>query len=115
MYDNIPNIIQNSKTIYENKVQNQSSLFSDESQKVSYLINDKNNSSWSNEEILSKEFESVGFYISDHPLKDYEAALNQYNVKSFKEFENTNTSESFIAGTVMSIKEKKLARGILLL
>ena len=26
LYDNIPNIIQNSKTIYENKIQNQSSL-----------------------------------------------------------------------------------------
>ena len=111
LYDNIPNIIQNSKTIYENKIQNQSSLFSDESQKVSYLIKDKNNTGWASEEILAKEFESVGFYISNHPLKDYEAALNQYNVKSFKDFENLKESESFIAGTVMSIKEKKTSKG----
>ena len=42
LYNNIPNIIQNSKTIYENKLQNQSSLFSEESHKISYLIQDKN-------------------------------------------------------------------------
>ena len=111
LYNNIPNIIQNSKTIYENKLQNQSSLFSEESQKISYLIIDKNTSNWSNEESLSKEFESVGFYISSHPLKDYEDALKQYKVKSFKDFENSSDSESFIAGTVMSVKEKKTAKG----
>ena len=83
LYDNIPNIIQNSKTIYENKVQNQSSLFSDDSQKVSYLIQDKNSSSWTNSEILSKEFESVGFYLSNHPLTDYEDVLKQHKVKSY--------------------------------
>ena len=41
LYDNIPNIIQSSKTIHENKSLNQSSLFSDDSQKVSYLIQKK--------------------------------------------------------------------------
>ena len=111
LYDNIPNIIQNSKTIYENKLQNQSSLFSDESQKISYLIQDKKTSHWSNDEILSKEFESVGFYISNHPLKDYEIALKQYKVKSFQDFENGNDKEAFVAGTIMSIKEKKTAKG----
>ena len=75
LYNNIPNIIQNSKTIYENELQNQSSLFSDENQKISYLIQDKNTSNWSNDEALSKEFESLGFYMSNHPLEDYEDAF----------------------------------------
>ena len=111
LYNNIPNIIQNSKTIYENKLQNQSSLFSEESQNISYLIQGKKPSNWSNDETLSKEFESVGFYISNHPLKDYEDALKQYKVKLFKDFENSSDSESFIAGTIMSVKEKKTSKG----
>ena len=110
LYDNIPNIIQNSKTIHENKINNQSSLFSEENHKISYLITDKK-SSWSIEETLSKEFESVGFYLSNHPLKDYESVLEQYQVKTFKEFENTNESQSFLAGTIMSVKEKKTSKG----
>jgi len=111
LFDNIPNIIQNSKTIHENKIQNQSSLFSDEAHKVSYLLKGENETDWQNEETLSKEFESVGFYISNHPLKGYEDVLKHYSVKSFSDFEKSKDIESFIAGTVMSIKEKKTSKG----
>ena len=111
LFNNIPNIIQNSKTIYENKLQNQTSLFEDDVQKISYLIQDKNTSNWSTDETLSKEFESVGFYISNHPLKDYEDALKQFNIKSFKDFESSKENQALVSGTVMTIKEKKSARG----
>ena len=112
LYHNIPNIIQNSKNIYENKVNNQSSLFSEDSHKISYLIEDKNEkSNWSNDEVLSKEFESIGFFISNHPLEAYEDVLKQYKVKTFKDFENSDDNQSFISGTIMSIKEKKTSKG----
>ena len=74
-------------------------------------MNDKNLSNWVSNEILSKEFESVGFYLSNHPLEDFRDILEQYNTKSFKDFENSNDNECFIAGTIMSIKEKKTAKG----
>ena len=38
-------------------------------------------------------------------------SLDQYKVKSFKEFENSSDNESFIAGTIMSVKEKKTLKG----
>ena len=66
---------------------------------------------WKNDEILSKEFESIGFYISSHPLEDHYDVLKQYNVKSFSDFETSNNLEAFIAGTVMSVKEKKTSKG----
>ena len=74
-------------------------------------MNEKNSSNWLNNEILSKEFESVGFYLSNHPLEDFKDALDQYKTKSFKDFEDGNESESFVAGTIMSIKEKKTMKG----
>ena len=111
LYDNIPNIIQNSKNIHENKINNQTSLFSDDHQKISYLISDKNTSFWPNNETLSKEFTAVGFYLSNHPLKEYQDVLDQYKVKIFKDFENENINQCFLAGTIMSIKEKKTSKG----
>jgi len=111
LYENIPNLIQNSKNIYQNKVNNQTSLFNEDSNKISYLINNKNTSNWKSDETLSKEFESVGFYISDHPLKNYRDILEQYKAKTFLEFENSIENECFIAGTILSIKEKKTAKG----
>ena len=56
----------------------------------------ENISDWRNDEALSKEFESVGFYISNHPLKNFESILNQYNAKSFKDFEDSNDKESLL-------------------
>ena len=111
LYDNIPNIIQNSKTIHENRINNQSSLFLEDNHKISYLMTDKDSSFWSSDETLSKEFESVGFYLSNHPLKDYKSVFEQYQVKTFKEFENSNETQSFITGTIMSVKEKKTIKG----
>ena len=49
--------------------------------------------------------------MSNHPLKDYEDILEQYKVKTFSDFENSDDKECFIAGTIMSIKEKKTAKG----
>jgi len=109
--DNIPNIIQHSKNISENKEQKQSSLFSDDTNQASYLTNYKNLPNWLNNEILSKEFESVGFYLSNHPLEDFKHMLDQYKVKLYSDFENNDDSEAFIAGTVMSIKERKSSKG----
>jgi len=74
-------------------------------------MQDKNSPNWLNNEILSKEFESVGFYLSNHPLEDYKEVLKQYKTKSFKDFEKGNDIESFVAGTIMSIKEKKTVKG----
>ncbi|SVB47383.1 uncharacterized protein METZ01_LOCUS200237, partial [marine metagenome] len=88
-----------------------SSLFSDESHKVSYLMNEKNSSNWTIDETLSNEFGSIGFYMSQHPLKEYEDVLAQHKVKTFKEFETTNENECLLAGTIMSIKEKKTSKG----
>ena len=111
LYENMPNIIQNSKTMYENKINNQSSLFSDENNTIPYLVDATKSNDWLSEEFLSKEFEAIGFYMSDHPLKQYEYILKNHKVKTFSEFENSLDIESFISGTVMSIKEKKTSKG----
>jgi len=111
LYDNIPNIIQNSKNIFENKVNNQTSLFSEDSSKISYLMNENKLEKWTFDETLFKEFESVGFYISDHPLKYYNETLEQKKVKTYKDFETGSYNEGLIAGTILTIKEKKTSKG----
>ena len=111
LYENIPNIIINSKNVFENKIHNQTSLFGEESNNVSFLISDKNNSTWPNDEVLSKEFESVGFFITNHPLENYLDLLQRNNVKTYKDFETSIDNECFLAGTILSIKERKTAKG----
>ena len=35
---------------------------------------------WNIDIRLTKEFETLGFYISDHPLNQYKSIFDQYNI-----------------------------------
>ena len=108
--NSIPKIIQQIKNINDDKLSNQTSLFGTNN-------NDKNefdfiqSSKWSKKELLSEEFKSLGFYISDHPLNEYNEIFNQLKISSYKEFLTNSDSEALVAGTIMSIQEKKSVKG----
>ena len=62
-------------------------------------------------ELLSEEFKSLGFYISNHPLNEYEDIFKNLNIISYDQFYNDDRNEALVAGTIMSIQEKKSAKG----
>ena len=67
---------------------------------------------WNTELKLTKEFETLGFYISDHPLNQYKSIFNQYNIVSYDNFQNDeNLLSSNIACTVLKTQEKKTQKG----
>jgi len=108
--NSIPKIIQQIKNINEDKSNNQTNLFNendDGKNDFEYI----QSSSWTKKELLFEEFKSLGFYISDHPLNEYGEIFNQLRITSYKEFLVNNDSEAQVAGTIMSIQEKKSARG----
>ncbi len=111
LYNSIPNIILKSKNNYENKSLNQIDLFgNDEINDTSFL---ESVDDWNTDTKLTKEFETLGFYISDHPLNQYKSIFKSYNIISYDEFENDNNIiSSNIACTVLKVQEKKLKKGI---
>ena len=110
IFISIPKIIQQNKNINQDRENNQSSLFAS-SESEDNLFEFLPSKPWKEKELLTEEFKSLGFYISNHPLNEYEEIFNQLNIKSFHQFYNDETSESLVAGTVMSIQEKKSAKG----
>ena len=58
-----------------------------------------------------EEFKSIGFYLSNHPLNEYQEIFEQLNINSYDKFYQSDLSESLVAGTIMSIQEKKSAKG----
>ena len=67
---------------------------------------------WNTDTKLSKEFETLGFFISDHPLNQYKTIFNQYNIINYENFEiNKDILSSNVACTVLKIQEKKTQKG----
>ena len=108
--NSIPKIIQKIKNINDDKETHQSNLFNEQE-------NDKEEFDfepsvpWSLKELLSEEFKSIGFYLSNHPLNEFEEIFNQLKIQSYDQFYENNHSEGLVAGTIMSLQEKKSAKG----
>ena len=110
IFISIPKIIQQNKNINQDKENNQSSLFGSsegEDNQFEFL----SSKPWKEKELLTEEFKSLGFYISNHPLNEYEEIFNQLKITSYHQFNKDETSEGLVAGTIMSLQEKKSAKG----
>ena len=111
LFETIPNLILKSKNIYENKLQNQVELFAaEESSDNNMFINEL--PEWKFQEKMLKEFETIGFYLSDHPLNQYKDIFIEYNITKYSDFINEkNLTESMVAATILKIQEKKTQKG----
>jgi DNA polymerase III subunit alpha len=69
---------------------------------------------WTPMEKLSAEFDAVGFYLSGHPLDQYEGLLAKLNIKRYADFEASadyGSNVARLAGIVVSARERKSQKG----
>jgi DNA polymerase-3 subunit alpha len=74
----------------------------------------RTSASWTPMERLAAEFEAVGFYLSGHPLDEYETVLAKLGVKRFTEFEaltERGATAGRLAGIVISARERRSQKG----
>ncbi len=110
IFDSIPNIITKSKNDFDNKAANQINLFEDNEENEVNILKDTKD--WAFEERLSKEFEAVGFFISDHPLNQFKEIFDDYKILDYQKFYlDENNKENNIAATLLKISERKTNKG----
>ena len=110
LFNSIPNFIIKSKNIFENKFANQIDLFGENENQENEIILKIDD--WKFEERLSKEFEALGFFISDHPINQYKEIFDDYNIVDYHKFNNNDDFiESNIAATLLKVQERKTAKG----
>ena len=82
---------------------------SDEEQDNEIVLNIED---WKFEERLSREFEAVGFFISDHPLNQFKEIFKDYKIVDYVKFNSEDDIKSAnIAATLLKITERKTAKG----
>jgi DNA polymerase-3 subunit alpha len=110
LFDSIPNFILKTKNLFDNRSANQIDLFSDDETAQNDIINDIQD--WKFEDRLSKEFEAVGFFISDHPLNQFTEIFDDYKIIDYSNFNsNDEVKDANIAATLLKIQERKTAKG----
>ena len=110
IFDSIPKLIQKSKNIFDNKIANQIDLFNSNGISEENFIVAKED--WKFEERLTKEFEAVGFYISDHPLNQFKDIYLDYKIMDYSNFKSNNDiKECNIAATILKLQERKTSKG----
>ena len=71
--------------------------------------------SWPPMEALGYEFDAVGFYLSGHPLDEYEATLKKLGVQRWLDFEaampDKGVRQGMLAGVVVNMKERRSKSG----
>ena len=69
---------------------------------------------WTNEEKLQREYGSVGFYLSAHPLDEYIPQLEKMRIQLWQPFEiavKQGASAGRLAGTITGRQERKTKTG----
>ena len=60
---------------------------------------------------LSHEFGALGFFLTGHPLDEYQTLLKRSRVASFEELESRVEPEVLVAGAVIKVDERKSKKG----
>tara|TARA_B100000963_G_scaffold214360_2_gene186954 strand:+ start:33 stop:3449 length:3417 start_codon:yes stop_codon:yes gene_type:complete len=110
LFLSIPKIILKIKKKHEDKINKQTNLF-EESGNIIDKFEYTQAEEWKKKEMLIEEFKSLGFFISDHPLSEYKDFFKELNIESYKSFIENSNNEAKIAGTIMSVQEKKTIKG----
>ncbi|MEL6920158.1 MAG: DNA polymerase III subunit alpha, partial [Pseudomonadota bacterium] len=69
---------------------------------------------WTPSETLFREFQSLGFYLSAHPLDEYASYLGKMRVRNWSELQRdvrSGAAGGSIAGTVVSLQQRKTRSG----
>ena len=112
IFNSATDIVKFHKSKNMNEINNQEDMFGKIETRSLVLSNDE---IWDKTKQLMKEYQMLGFYLSGHPLESHKNDFARLNLKSFRNIqENVSLHESkslLLAGTLLSKKEKRSARG----
>ncbi len=112
MYDSAVDLIENAKDKKAFKENNQGSLFPIEGTDTTTI--EIKSSEWDKKELLEREREMLGFFVSEDPLEGYGEVLKSESSHSIVELQNLEDEEETnitIAGLISNVQKRVSRRG----
>lgn len=110
-------VLKRANQYIKNKYNKQTDIFQtylDESNTIATSDRNQNTPQWSNQLLLKKEKETLGFYLTSHPTIQFIKIINHYmpNIVKIKDVKNLVDNKTIhIFGLVISIRTKLSKRG----
>ena len=112
MFDSAIELIENAKELKANKENNQGSLFEMEDSNSTNI--NINNTEWDKKELLEREREMLGFFVSEDPLEGYGEVLKSESTHSIIELQSLEDEEEInvtISGLISNVQKRVSRRG----
>ena len=112
MFDSTIELIENAKELKANKENNQGSLFEVEDSNSTHI--NINNTEWDKKELLEREREMLGFFVSEDPLEGYGEVLKSESTHSIIELQSLEDEEEInvtISGLISNVQKRVSRRG----
>jgi DNA polymerase-3 subunit alpha len=106
MLTQIEEILEFKKRREDGEKRKANSLFADFDDFVNETLQLKNLAEFDDKTLLDLEYESLGFYVSGHPLDPYKEKIDKININYSSEIEELNNSEALFVGKVENIKTR---------
>ena len=112
MFDSAIELIENAKELKANRENNQGSLFEMEDSNSTHI--NINNTEWDKKELLEREREMLGFFVSEDPLEGYGEVLKSESSHSIIELQSLEDEEEInvtISGLISNVQKRVSRRG----
>jgi len=114
LLENIENILEFKKRIEDKKnaLNHESSLFANlEEEEEDEHLQIRQTPEFDTKILLEYEYETLGFYVSAHPLDPYKDEINELNYNLSSEIEEILNKEALFVGKIESIKVRMSKKG----
>ena len=112
VFNAIPDLIDDAKSLKTQKANNQTSLFDLDAQNNN--LTTIKDTEWSKKEKLEREREMLGFFVSEDPLEGYGEVLKSESTHSIIELQSIDEEEELnvvIAGLISNVQKRVSRRG----
>jgi DNA polymerase-3 subunit alpha len=107
LMENLETLISFNNNVFSDKNSNQINLFDEVADTNKNILNLTSHADWSDQEKRAEELEVLGYFLSGHPLSEYEDILTKQQVVSYRDLLENQYEEAFLSGYLMKVKVSK--------
>ena len=111
--ENLEQVLKTAQSTQKDREKGQMSLFGAVEEEMPAIQADLADvPEWSYDALLKHEKEQLGFYLSGHPLEQYEDIMKYYTTATSQTLvEHSNGTEAYVVGLIASVRLTKTKRG----